>query len=103
MRAITEAIRGSGAKTVSITIQRDGKELTFKTEADSLLGLRSSYNTSSIVAPDRRRFEQEFGRSWNYSPEEITRITYGRNTIYEAPPDQTEDMAENMGMGGLTL
>lgn len=101
MRAITEAIRGSGAKTVSVTIQRDGKALTFKAEADSLLGPRSSYNTSSIAAPDRRRFEQEFGRSWDYRPEEITRITYGRNTIYEAPPDQTETMAEGMEMGGM--
>lgn len=103
MKAITQAVKASGAKTVSVTIQRDGKELTFKAEADSLLGQRSSYNASRIAAPDRRRFEQEFGLSWDYRPEEITKITYGKNTIYEAPPDQTEVMEEGLKMGGMTL
>ncbi len=103
MREISQAVKASGAKTASVTIQRDGKELAFKAEAHSLMGQRGFYNASYIAAPDRRKFEQEFGRSWDYSPEEIMRITYGRNTIYEAPPDQTEAMADGIEMGGMTL
>lgn len=49
----------------------------------------------------RRAFERVFGRQANYGPEDITKITYGRNTIYEAPPVQAEEMAEGMRMGGM--
>lgn len=36
MRAITDALQKSGAKTVNVTVQKDGVELTFKTSAESL-------------------------------------------------------------------
>ena len=62
----------------------------------------SSYN---IPAQDRREFEQMFGKYTDYHAEDITRITYGRNTIYEAPPDQTEELEQDKGptmtMGGI--
>ena len=101
MKAITEAIQDSGAKTVNVTVQKDGQELTFKAAADSLTGCRNSYSRYHIPAQDRRAFERLFGRHADYTPEEITRITYGRNTIYEAPPVQTEGMAEEPRMGGM--
>lgn len=101
MKAITDAIRSSGAKTVTVTVQKDGQELTFKAEANSLTGHRSYYSTYNIPAQDRREFERVFGRHSSYSAEDIARITYGRNTIYEAPSVQTEDIVEEIGMGGV--
>jgi len=106
-KAITRAIKTSGAKTVTVTVQKDGQELAFKTDADILIGHRPFYNTSRIPAPDRRRFEQAFGRGTDYGAMDIVKITYGRNTIYEAPHVQTESMAvetkPTLGMGGMNL
>ena len=99
MKAITEAVKASGAKTVTVTVQKDGQELAFKTMADSLKGCQNYYSTYDIPASDRREFERLFGRHSNYHAEDIIRITYGRNTIYEAPPVQ----AEEMEIGGMQL
>ena len=101
MKAITDAVKASGAKTVTVTVQKEGQELTFKTEASSLTGYRNRYSTYDIQASDRREFEKLFGRYTDYNAEDITKITYGRNTIYEAAPVQAEEMAE--GMGGMTF
>ena len=62
---------------------------------------RSYYSTYDIPASDRRKFEELFGRQADYTAEDVTRITYGRNTIYEAAPDQTEELAKETGMGGM--
>ena len=37
-----------------------------------------------MIAADRRRFFECFGRNAEYKPEEILRITYGRSILYEA-------------------
>lgn len=47
--------------------------------------------------PSRREFERLFGRNADYSPEDVVRITYGRNMIYEAAPFQAEGPAQNTG------
>lgn len=101
MKAITDAIKGCGAKTVAVSVQKDGKELTFKTAADSLIGHRGYYSTYDIPASDRREFERLFGRHADYKAEDITKITYGRNTIYEALPVQSEELGQAMQMGGM--
>lgn len=103
MKAITEALKASGAKTVTVTVEKDGKELTFKTAANSLTGHRNYYSTYDIPAQDRREFERLFGRSADYCAEDIIRITYGKKTLYEAPPIQAEDMAERIELGGMQL
>lgn len=100
MRAVTEVVKACGGKTVSVTIQKGGKELTFKTEARVLMGHRNAYSTFYITAADRRKFEEAFGRHTDYTAEDITRITYGRNTIYEASSVQMEDVGEEIKMGG---
>lgn len=82
MKSITDAIKLSGAKTVHVTVSKEGKELTFKAPADNLTGHRNYYNTSAIPARDRQEFERLFGLHADYRPEEITKITYGRSTIY---------------------
>lgn len=103
-KAITEAVIGSGAKAVTVTIQKNDQEFAFKVEADHLAGQRSSYNSSRIVAAaDRREYERRFGRFVCFKAEEITKITYGKNTIYEAPPTPAEAMAEDIMMGGMRL
>ena len=101
MKAITDAIKGCGAKTVTVTVQKDGQELTFKAAADSLMGHKNRYSTYDIPASDRREFERTFGRYSDYSAEDVTKITYGRNTIYEAPSVQAEEMEPMMQMGGM--
>ncbi len=103
MKAITDAINISGAKMVNVTVQKDGEELTFKMDAGRMKGHQTCYSTYYIPAADRRRFEQVFGRNAGFKAEDVIRITYGRNTIYEAPPAQEESMAESAGpvMGGM--
>lgn len=101
MKAITDAVKDSGAKAVNVTIQKDGAELTFKTAADSLTGHRGYYSTYYIPAQDRREFERMFGRNADYNADEITRITYGKKTIYEALPAQTEEPIRGIEMGGM--
>ena len=101
MKAITDAVKGCSAKTVTVTVQKDGHELTFKTSAASLTGHRNYYSTSDIPASDRREFERLFGRYADYNAEDVTRITYGRNTIYEAPAAPAEEMGPVMQMGGM--
>lgn len=82
MRAITDALQKSGAKTVNVTVQKDGVELTFKTSAESLKGLKSQYSTWYIAPSDRLQFRHLFGAGSDYSAEDIIRIAYGRSTLY---------------------
>ena len=103
MKAITDAVKGCGAKTVTVTVQKDGQELTFKAAAGSLTGHRNYYSTSDIPASDRKEFERLVGRYADYNAEDVVKITYGRNTIYEAAPVQSENMAEDIGMGGMNF
>lgn len=102
MKAITGAIKDSRAKNVTVSIQKNGKELTFKTEASSLTGYRNWYSIQNLPSQDRWRFKELFGRSSDYYAEEITKITYGKKTIYEAPPVPTEDMA-GPEIGGMNF
>lgn len=105
MRAITAAVNGCGGKAVTVTVQKDGKELTFKTGVNGLQGYHSYYSPSLIAVPDRREFERLFGKGADYTPEDIVRITYGRNTIYEALPFQSEAMEQDTGpaMDGMRM
>lgn len=102
VKAISEAIKTSGAKTVTVTVQKAGEELSFRTGTTSLRGRYNSYSTSHIGAADRREFERLFGRHADYRAEEITKITYGRHTLYEVPTVQIEDYVNTgMAMGGM--
>lgn len=103
VKAIFDAIKTSGAKTVTVTVQKNGEELSFRTETTPLMGHHNSYNTSHIAAADRREFERLFGRHASYTAEDITRITYGKKALYEAAPIQAEDMTESIEWGGMSL
>ncbi len=85
VKKISAAMAATSAKTVNVTIRKNETEFIFKTEASSLRGdCGSYYNSWNIVAADRRKFEELFGRSANYTPEEIVRITYAKKSLYEA-------------------
>ncbi len=64
-------------------------------------GSIGSSNASGIPAQDRRRFEELFGCHSDYNADDITKITYGRNTIYEAPAAPVEEMGPVMQIGGM--
>lgn len=71
-------------KTVNVTTVIDGKELTFKTEASELRrDCKSTYSTWYIKTPDREDYERLYRRCSGYKPEDITRITFSRKTLYE--------------------
>lgn len=97
VKAIIDAVQESGAKTVNVTINKEDKDFTFKYETRTLTVAPSSYySTYNMKASDRREFENLFGRSADFYPNEITKITYGRNVIY----DSSEfDMAETEDAG----
>jgi len=85
VKAIIAAIQDRDCKTVMVTVEIGGKALTFMTGTGSLRcdPEGSSYSSLQIAAPDRVRFEETFGRSADYRPEDITKITYSRAVIYE--------------------
>lgn len=102
VKAIIDAVQESGAKTVNVSINKEDKDFTFKYETRTLTVAPSSYySTYNMKASDRREFEDMFGRNADFYPNEITKITYGRNVIYDSSEfDMTEiedaDMAQTM-------
>jgi len=84
VKRIMRAVSASSAKTVTVTIRKDGTEFTFKTDPKELRSdCTSHYSDWNIVAADRKEFERVFGRSARYGPEDILRIEYARSVLYE--------------------
>ncbi len=85
VKKIMEAMRTTSAKTVIVTVRKEGVEFTFKMEAAELRrDCTSNYHAWNIVAADRREFAAMFGKHTDFYPQEIIRITYARNVLYEA-------------------
>ena len=71
-------------KMVNVTTDINGIELTFKYEADMLKrDCRNSYSTWYIPSSDRYKYEAMYGGYRDFTPEEITKITYSRKVLYE--------------------
>lgn len=84
VKKIIEAVNSGDYKTVNVITVIDGKELTFKTKISNLgRDCESYYHDWDIVAADRGKFEDTYGRHSNYRPEQIIRITYGKQILYE--------------------
>ena len=84
VRGIIAGVSSGDYKTVNVTIVKDGKELTFKSEAGIFRkDCEGHYCTTRIAAPDRRAFEALYGRSADYKPNDIVMITYGGKTLYQ--------------------
>ena len=85
VKAITQAMCSiPEAKTVHVTIYKEGKQFAFKTEALRLrVDCLKSYSKWDMPSKDRGQFEKEFGRHAEYTPQEIVEIKYGKKTIYK--------------------
>lgn len=99
-RKILLAMRNSPAKTVSVTIQKNGVEYTFKTKAAELCRETvASYSTYLMPAKDREQFAALFGSRASYGPENIVDITYRGKSLYRAeayePQEAEEQEAES--------
>jgi hypothetical protein len=85
VKRIIRAIKDTPAKTVTVSIRKDDIELTFKAEADQFRkDCITNYSDYDIVASDRQEFRRIFGKNANYTPEEIIKIEYARNVLYQA-------------------
>jgi hypothetical protein len=97
LKRIMDATCTTAAKTLRVTIRKDGVEFSFKTEASDLRrDCGRSYCTWHIQAADRREFERLFGRG-DYGPEDILRIECGRAVLYEAEVPEQEVQCLNCG------
>jgi hypothetical protein len=85
VKKIMTAVKAADAKTVTVTMRREDKEFAFKYEARSLeYDCGRKYNSWNADAAGRRELERGLGRGDNdFYPQEIVRIAYGRNTLYE--------------------
>jgi len=84
VKRIMRTVSASSAKTVTVTIRKDGTDFTFKAEASQFRSDCTSYYSDwNIAAADRKEFERVFGGRANYKPEDILRIEYARSILYE--------------------
>lgn len=92
IRAISEAVTDVSASTVTVTIYKDGNELTFRSDASQLrCDPGNHYSLWFLPAKDRAEFRALFGPGADFSPEDITQITYYGKTIYEAMPYEPQE------------
>lgn len=91
LRNIMTAMKDLPVKTVKVTVNKEGIECSFKTEAEPLRRAPfKSYSTWNMLAADRRNFEAIYGRHADYKPEDIIHISYRGSTIYTAEPYEPE-------------
>lgn len=83
VKKIRYAVKNASAKSVNVTIYKDGHEETFKTGTWVFQKFDTYYSCYDMPSADRLRFEKLFGRSAVYYPHEIVKITYGKKTLYE--------------------
>lgn len=76
-RKISQAI--TDEKTVKVTVEIDGKQFTFSSEANTIK--RHYYGTWYIAARDRKEYKTLFG-NYDYKAKDIVKITHGRKVLY---------------------
>lgn len=92
LREMRKNIDVDNMQTVGVTICKDGKTLSFKYPTDSIYyriddNWMSTYN---IPAPERRQFEEMFGKHADFKPLDIIKITYGKKVLFEAKGENYE-------------
>ena len=101
-KAVMDAVKDSGAKTVYVTIIKGGEEYSFKYSADRLSRyMEGKYSAWDMPSKDRDGFYERFGRYSDFTPEDITEISYRGKTLYEADslmPSESadEDFSDDM-------
>lgn len=88
LRNIYGTMNKSDAKTVSVTLNKEGHTLTCKMHADYLsrIPYDQEYSTWGLLPQDRAMFENLFGYRSHIAPEDITDISYRGKSIYSAEP-----------------
>ena len=86
IKEIVDSVVKNNCLTVNLTINKDGKEQTFKYDAEML---KNNFNSSYLSTygieklAERDLFEKTYGRCEVIHYEDIVKITYGKKTIYE--------------------
>jgi len=79
-------------RMVTVTTVINDKELTFKYNASALrTDCGPYYSTLDIPAKEREEFEKIYGANADFRPQDITKITYSRNTLYEKPSEVADN------------
>jgi len=95
-KEIIDSIKGKDYKTVNLTVNKDGIEQTLKYETRFILFCDKHLYTYHIVkADDRAKYEENYGRSSNIEYKDITKITYGKNVIYEDKNFKVNELEED--------
>ena len=101
-RKILYALRNSPAKTVKVTIHKNGIEFTFRTTATEVS--RGTYSKFSMPIKELYQFETLFGSSASYAAADIVNITYMGKSLYRAEAyEPQEAKAEESESPTLTL
>ena len=94
-RNILYALRNSPAKTVKVTIHKNGIEFTFRTTAKEVSRETvASYSTYPMPAKDREQFAALFGWHASYGPEDIVDIAYRGKSLYSAEAYKPQESEE---------
>lgn len=99
VKKIVDAIKKNNCVTVNLTINKNGIEQILKYDADTLKNCyASSYLSTYHIGKlsDRNLFEENFGRSEDLHYEDIVKITYGKNTIYEDDNFKEKEIEEEI-------
>lgn len=83
MREIVKSVKNNNCKTVNMTIFKDGKEQTFKYDASVIFPKDYLYTWNILKVAEREKFYENFGRNADIYFSDISKITYGKNTLYE--------------------
>lgn len=95
-RDILNSIKDKDYKTVNITINKDGIEQTFKYETKYIQYSREHlYSFHIVKCDDRKLFEENYGSSADIEYGDITKITYGKNVIYEDSNFKSNDLEDD--------
>ena len=101
-KAVMDAVKDSGAKTVNVTIIKGGEEYSFKYSADRLSRyMEGKYSAWDMPSKDRDGFYERFGRYSDFTPEDITEISYRGKTLYEADSLMPSESADEDFSGDM--
>lgn len=93
---IMNSIRGKDYKTINLTINKNGIEQTLKYETKFILYCDKHLYTYHIAnVSDRKKYEENYGRSSDIEYKDITKITYGKNIIYEDKNFKVNEIEED--------
>lgn len=91
-RNILYALRNSPAKTVKVTIHKNGIEFTFRTTAKEVF--RGTYSKFSMPLREMYQFEYLFGNSASYTAADIVDIAYRGKSLYSAEAYKPQESEE---------